>query len=232
MFNRLFPSPPRRICVLQKEHYYNPNCSFWNYSERSMMGYWSTQGCKLLETNKSHTTCSCSHLTNFAILMAHRGNVVSGGPSPPSEPTRRALVFFFVFFFFLPVSVSRSSVSLIDLCTRGTNKNGISSGDNQIIAGGEGEGWRWGAWQGVGGGKEAGCHFQRAGLWIRIGRVTPLSEVIIFYLWSVSNIPQRPCPGESWETERPHFLNLCFHPSWSGVGTHLVAKRNYNPITW
>lgn len=66
------------LCVVQKEHYYNPNCSFWNYSEHSMMGYWSTQGCKLLETNKSHTTCSCSHLTNFAILMAHRGNVVSG----------------------------------------------------------------------------------------------------------------------------------------------------------
>lgn len=70
-----FRSP---VCVLQKEHYYNPNCSFWNYSEHSMMGYWSTQGCKLLETNKSHTTCSCSHLTNFAILMAHRGKVVSG----------------------------------------------------------------------------------------------------------------------------------------------------------
>uniref|UniRef100_A0A667ZQA1 Adhesion G protein-coupled receptor L2 n=1 Tax=Myripristis murdjan TaxID=586833 RepID=A0A667ZQA1_9TELE len=38
----------------------------------SMMGYWSTQGCKLLDSNKTHTTCSCSHLTNFAILMAHR----------------------------------------------------------------------------------------------------------------------------------------------------------------
>ncbi|XP_034085794.1 adhesion G protein-coupled receptor L2 isoform X20 [Gymnodraco acuticeps] len=54
------------------EHYFNSNCSFWNYSERSMMGHWSTQGCKLLDSNKTHTTCSCSHLTNFAILMAHR----------------------------------------------------------------------------------------------------------------------------------------------------------------
>uniref|UniRef100_A0A4W6E1L2 Adhesion G protein-coupled receptor L2 n=1 Tax=Lates calcarifer TaxID=8187 RepID=A0A4W6E1L2_LATCA len=53
-------------------NYFNSNCSFWNYSERSMMGYWSTQGCKLLDSNKTHTTCSCSHLTNFAILMAHR----------------------------------------------------------------------------------------------------------------------------------------------------------------
>ncbi|XP_041446254.1 adhesion G protein-coupled receptor L2 isoform X21 [Xenopus laevis] len=53
-------------------NYFNANCSFWNYSERTMMGYWSTQGCRLVETNKTHTTCACSHLTNFAILMAHR----------------------------------------------------------------------------------------------------------------------------------------------------------------
>uniref|UniRef100_A0A8D3DTZ2 Uncharacterized protein n=1 Tax=Scophthalmus maximus TaxID=52904 RepID=A0A8D3DTZ2_SCOMX len=77
--SRVFVADPVIFTLehLDKEHYYNPNCSFWNYSERSMMGYWSTQGCKLLETNKSHTTCSCSHLTNFAILMAHRGNVGS-----------------------------------------------------------------------------------------------------------------------------------------------------------
>ncbi|XP_029107780.1 adhesion G protein-coupled receptor L1-like isoform X2 [Scleropages formosus] len=57
---------------LQLENHFNPNCSFWNYSERSMMGQWSSQGCKLLDTNSTHTTCSCSHLTNFAVLMAHR----------------------------------------------------------------------------------------------------------------------------------------------------------------
>ncbi|KAM6948933.1 adhesion G protein-coupled receptor L2b.1 [Aplochiton taeniatus] len=78
--SRVFVSDPVIFTLehLDKEHYYNPNCSFWNYSERSMMGHWSTQGCKLLDTNKSHTTCSCSHLTNFAILMAHRGNLGEG----------------------------------------------------------------------------------------------------------------------------------------------------------
>ncbi|KAJ0058705.1 hypothetical protein NL108_000400, partial [Boleophthalmus pectinirostris] len=78
--SRVFTADPVIFTLehLDKEHYYNPNCSFWNYSERSMMGYWSTQGCKLLDTNKSHTTCSCNHLTNFAILMAHRGNVADG----------------------------------------------------------------------------------------------------------------------------------------------------------
>uniref|UniRef100_A0A8C2WUY2 Adhesion G protein-coupled receptor L1 n=1 Tax=Cyclopterus lumpus TaxID=8103 RepID=A0A8C2WUY2_CYCLU len=57
---------------LQMDNYNTPNCSFWNYSERSMTGQWSSQGCKLLDTNNTHTTCSCSHLTNFAVLMAHR----------------------------------------------------------------------------------------------------------------------------------------------------------------
>ncbi|XP_075471808.1 adhesion G protein-coupled receptor L2 isoform X11 [Ascaphus truei] len=57
---------------IDPNNYVNANCSFWNYSERTMMGYWSTQGCNLVETNMTHTTCSCIHLTNFAILMAHR----------------------------------------------------------------------------------------------------------------------------------------------------------------
>ncbi|XP_046690264.1 adhesion G protein-coupled receptor L1 isoform X1 [Silurus meridionalis] len=54
---------------LQLENHFSPNCSFWNYSERSMTGQWSSQGCKMLATNSTHTTCSCSHLTNFAVLM-------------------------------------------------------------------------------------------------------------------------------------------------------------------
>ncbi|XP_064200988.1 adhesion G protein-coupled receptor L3-like isoform X4 [Anguilla rostrata] len=55
----------------QSEEYFNPNCSFWSYSKRTMTGYWSTQDCRLLHTNRTHTTCSCTHLTNFAVLMAH-----------------------------------------------------------------------------------------------------------------------------------------------------------------
>ncbi|XP_078532697.1 adhesion G protein-coupled receptor L3 isoform X9 [Lissotriton helveticus] len=57
--------------IKQSEEYFNPNCSYWSYSKRTMMGYWSTQGCRLLTTNRTHTTCSCNHLTNFAVLMAH-----------------------------------------------------------------------------------------------------------------------------------------------------------------
>ncbi|KAM5169921.1 adhesion G protein-coupled receptor L1 isoform 4-T4 [Mantella aurantiaca] len=57
---------------LQAKNHFNANCTFWNYSERSMLGYWSTQGCRLVYTNKTHTTCACNHLTNFAVLMAQR----------------------------------------------------------------------------------------------------------------------------------------------------------------
>ncbi|XP_030428839.1 adhesion G protein-coupled receptor L2 isoform X16 [Gopherus evgoodei] len=64
---------------IDPDNYFNANCSFWNYSERTMMGYWSTQGCKLIDTNKTHTSCACSHLTNFAILMAHREIVYKDG---------------------------------------------------------------------------------------------------------------------------------------------------------
>uniref|UniRef100_A0A3Q3W559 Uncharacterized protein n=1 Tax=Mola mola TaxID=94237 RepID=A0A3Q3W559_MOLML len=70
--SRVFINDPVIFTLKHINHYFNSNCSFWNYSERSMMGYWSTQGCKLLDSNETHTTCSCNHLTNFAILMAHR----------------------------------------------------------------------------------------------------------------------------------------------------------------
>lgn len=53
------------------EENFNPNCSFWSYSKRTMTGFWSTQDCRLLATNRTHTSCSCTHLTSFAVLMAH-----------------------------------------------------------------------------------------------------------------------------------------------------------------
>ncbi|XP_026071557.1 adhesion G protein-coupled receptor L3 isoform X22 [Carassius auratus] len=71
--NKVYLSDPVIFTVrhIQSEENFNPNCSFWSYSKRSMMGFWSTQDCRLLGTNRTHTTCSCTHLTNFAVLMAH-----------------------------------------------------------------------------------------------------------------------------------------------------------------
>lgn len=59
-----------------------------------MAGYWSTQDCRLLATNRTHTTCSCTHLTNFAVLMAHvdvkvgKGGVSIGAGADGKEQRR------------------------------------------------------------------------------------------------------------------------------------------------
>ncbi|KAM9717266.1 adhesion G protein-coupled receptor L3 isoform 23-T24 [Menidia menidia] len=72
--NKVYLSDPVIFTIRhlqQSKENFNPNCSFWSYSRRTMTGYWSTQDCRLLGTNRTHTTCSCTHLTNFAVLMAH-----------------------------------------------------------------------------------------------------------------------------------------------------------------
>ncbi|XP_077356752.1 adhesion G protein-coupled receptor L3-like isoform X6 [Festucalex cinctus] len=72
--NKVYLSDPVIFTIRhlqQSEENFNPNCSFWSYSRRTMNGYWSTQDCRLLGNNRTHTTCSCTHLTNFAVLMAH-----------------------------------------------------------------------------------------------------------------------------------------------------------------
>ncbi|KAK9889492.1 hypothetical protein WA026_004771 [Henosepilachna vigintioctopunctata] len=50
---------------IHTENVTNPSCVFWDYS----MNAWSNEGCHVEFSNKTHTTCQCSHLTNFAILM-------------------------------------------------------------------------------------------------------------------------------------------------------------------
>ncbi|XP_038146243.1 adhesion G protein-coupled receptor L3 isoform X14 [Cyprinodon tularosa] len=72
--NKVYLSDPVVFTVQhlqQSEKNFNPNCSFWSYSRRTMTGFWSTQDCRLLATNRTHTSCSCTHLTSFAVLMAH-----------------------------------------------------------------------------------------------------------------------------------------------------------------
>uniref|UniRef100_A0A4W3J7G9 Adhesion G protein-coupled receptor L3 n=1 Tax=Callorhinchus milii TaxID=7868 RepID=A0A4W3J7G9_CALMI len=70
--NRIYLNDPVVFTLKHLKNNFNPNCSFWSYSKHTMTGYWSTQGCRKLGSNKTHTTCSCNHLTNFAVLMAHK----------------------------------------------------------------------------------------------------------------------------------------------------------------
>lgn len=53
----------------------NPRCVYWNNELRN----WSDQGCYLLDSNQTHSKCSCKHhLTNFALLMdIQEGSITS-----------------------------------------------------------------------------------------------------------------------------------------------------------
>ncbi|KAL5289846.1 hypothetical protein ACFFRR_009701 [Megaselia abdita] len=53
-----------RFRHLSSENVTNPVCVFWNFIEHT----WSTDGCHLIDTNRTHSTCQCNHLTNFALL--------------------------------------------------------------------------------------------------------------------------------------------------------------------
>ncbi|CAI5685258.1 unnamed protein product [Oreochromis niloticus] len=53
-------------------------CAFWEYEADSLQGRWATHGCKTVHVNSNATTCSCNHLTHFAILMSSgRANLVA-----------------------------------------------------------------------------------------------------------------------------------------------------------
>uniref|UniRef100_A0A667G0M0 Adhesion G protein-coupled receptor E2 n=1 Tax=Lynx canadensis TaxID=61383 RepID=A0A667G0M0_LYNCA len=45
-------------------------CVFWEHSQDGG-GHWSTTGCRMVATGDANTTCQCSHLSSFAVLMAH-----------------------------------------------------------------------------------------------------------------------------------------------------------------
>ncbi|XP_053753198.1 adhesion G protein-coupled receptor E2-like isoform X9 [Panthera pardus] len=45
-------------------------CVFWEHSQDGC-GHWSTTGCRMAATGDASTTCQCSHLSSFAVLMAH-----------------------------------------------------------------------------------------------------------------------------------------------------------------
>ncbi|XP_075872207.1 adhesion G-protein coupled receptor G2-like [Nelusetta ayraudi] len=46
-----------------------PSCVFWDFSLNGGGGGWSSAGCFLINTTAEDTTCSCNHLTSFAILL-------------------------------------------------------------------------------------------------------------------------------------------------------------------
>ncbi|XP_067424424.1 adhesion G protein-coupled receptor E1-like, partial [Emydura macquarii macquarii] len=50
-------------------------CVYWKFVGGE--GTWSRDGCTVLHANSTHTTCSCDHLSSFALLMAPTAVTVS-----------------------------------------------------------------------------------------------------------------------------------------------------------
>ncbi|XP_041458442.1 cadherin EGF LAG seven-pass G-type receptor 2-like isoform X3 [Lytechinus variegatus] len=46
-----------------------PQCVFWDFEYNNGTGGWSSDGCELSGYNRTHINCSCTHLTNIAVIM-------------------------------------------------------------------------------------------------------------------------------------------------------------------
>ncbi|KAM4544213.1 adhesion G-protein coupled receptor G2-like [Fundulus diaphanus] len=45
------------------------SCVFWSFTKNNGSGGWDDTGCSVVTATPEHTTCSCNHLTSFAILL-------------------------------------------------------------------------------------------------------------------------------------------------------------------
>ncbi|XP_032084450.1 adhesion G-protein coupled receptor G4 [Thamnophis elegans] len=45
------------------------HCVFWDFNKNDGLGGWNPSGCEIKHTNRSYTTCSCTHLTHFGVLL-------------------------------------------------------------------------------------------------------------------------------------------------------------------
>ncbi|XP_038587835.1 adhesion G-protein coupled receptor G2-like [Micropterus salmoides] len=48
---------------------YVASCAFWDFTQNGGGGGWSSAGCFVVNVTAEDTTCSCNHLTSFAILL-------------------------------------------------------------------------------------------------------------------------------------------------------------------
>ena len=60
-------SQPVKVSLkhLREEGVGSPTCVFWDLED----SVWSSEGCRVLNTNSSRTVCQCQHRANFALLM-------------------------------------------------------------------------------------------------------------------------------------------------------------------
>ncbi|XP_073251890.1 adhesion G-protein coupled receptor D1-like [Porites lutea] len=56
--------------ILRYDEGLEAHCVFWDFTAKSNFnGSWSSKGCSVVNRTKTEITCTCNHLTNFAVLM-------------------------------------------------------------------------------------------------------------------------------------------------------------------
>ncbi|XP_048851224.1 mucin-5AC-like isoform X2 [Brienomyrus brachyistius] len=55
----------------------NVSCVFWDFTKNNGSGGWSRDGCFLQNNTNEQTTCSCNHLTSFAVLLDISTDIIS-----------------------------------------------------------------------------------------------------------------------------------------------------------
>ncbi|XP_053103363.1 adhesion G protein-coupled receptor L4 isoform X2 [Hemicordylus capensis] len=93
-------------------------CAFWNYSEDTMEGNWSTEGCERTHFNSTHTSCRCNHLTHFAVLMSSNNSEVDVKDYILTRITQLGIIIsliclsmcIFTFWFFSEIQSTRTTI--------------------------------------------------------------------------------------------------------------------------
>ncbi|XP_044288541.1 adhesion G protein-coupled receptor L4 [Varanus komodoensis] len=101
--------------ILEGKH---TKCAFWNYSEDTMEGNWSTEGCERTHSNSTHTSCRCYHLTHFAVLMSSSDSHVKVKDSILTRITELGIIIsliclsicIFTFWFFSEIQSTRTTI--------------------------------------------------------------------------------------------------------------------------
>merc|ERR550532_623640 len=72
---------------LEREGMASPSCVWWDYVSRT----WSQEGCWVLASNSSQTTCQCNHLGNLAVVM-EEASLYAAPHSVEETPTTLTVV--------------------------------------------------------------------------------------------------------------------------------------------
>uniref|UniRef100_A0AAQ4QLE2 Adhesion G protein-coupled receptor L4 n=1 Tax=Gasterosteus aculeatus aculeatus TaxID=481459 RepID=A0AAQ4QLE2_GASAC len=93
-------------------------CAFWEYEPGSFRGHWATHGCKTVHVSSNATTCSCDHLTHFAILMSSGRADLAAHNTTLTRITQLGMIIsliclsmcIFTFWFFSEIQSTRTTI--------------------------------------------------------------------------------------------------------------------------